>query len=323
MPGHPTDVGGTPVDVIGLHVEDDLVGVRRAEEVARGRVQDALWLCRRPRRVQEIQHVLGVDGDRLALIGLPVDDVVPPVVAVRNHVDAMPGRLDDDGRLDRGRARERFVGVMLESDLLAAPVPAIGGDQDLGLAVVDPTRQRLGREPAEDDRVRRPDPGAGEHRDRQLRDHRHVDGDAVARLDAELLEGVGRLADLALEVAERQRSGVAWLADPVVGRLVAEAPLDVSIDAVVADVELAAGEPLRERQIPFERRRERRRPVELFASPLRPEGLEIRLRFRVKVGGAVGLRGEGGVGREGPGFREEVLDLRRRDRGLDAHVHPR
>ena len=186
-----------------------------------------------------------------------------------------PEALDDDRRLDGRRVGERLVGMVLEPDLLAAPVAAVGGDQDLGAAVVDPPRQRLGREPAEDDRVGRPDPGAGEHRDRQLRDHRHVDRDPVAGLDAQLLERVGRLADLALEVAEGQRPGVARLADPVVGDLVAEAALDVAVDAVVADVQLAAGEPLGERELPLEGRLERLGPVEPLARALRPERLEV------------------------------------------------
>ena len=40
----------------------------------------------------------------------------------------------------------------------------------------------------------------------------------------------------------------------MVGDLVAEAALDVAVDAVVGDVELAADEPLGERQVPLERR---------------------------------------------------------------------
>ena len=234
-----------------------------------------------------------------------------------------PSALDDDRRLDRRRVGERLVGVLLEPDRLAAPIAAVGGDQDLGPAVVDPARQRLRREAAEHDRVRRPDPGAGEHRDRQLGDHRHVDRDPVAGLDAELLERVGRLADLALEVAEGQRPGVARLADPVVGDLVAQAALDVAVDAVVGDVELAAGEPLRERQLPFERLVERLRPVDPLAGALRPERLEVGLRLGVQVGGRVGLGGEGRVGREEPRLGEEVFDLRRRKRVLDAHGSPR
>ena len=77
--------------------------------------------------------------------------------------------------------------------------------------------------PAEDDRVRGADAGARQHRDRQLGDHRHVDRDAIAGPDAELLQRVGRLADLALEVGVGDGPRVAGLADPVIGDLVAEA----------------------------------------------------------------------------------------------------
>ena len=129
--------------------------------------------------------------------------------------------------------------------------------------------------------------------------------------DAELLERVGRLADLALEVAEGERPGVARLADPVVGDLVAEAALDVPVDAVVGDVELAAGEPLGERQVPFERRLEWRRPVEPLARALRPERLEVGVGLLVEGGRRVGLRRERRVGREGPRLGHEVLDLGR------------
>ncbi len=201
--GHPADVGGAPVHVVRLDIEDRLVGEGRAEEVAGGGMEDALRLGRRARGVEQIEHVLRLDRDGRAVLGLAIDEVVPPMVAVRHHVDVVAETPDHDRGLDGGRVGERLVGVMLEPDLLAATVATVRGDQDLGAAVVDPARQRLGREAAEDDRVRRADPRAGEHRDRQLGDHRHVDGDPVAGLDAELLERVGRLADLALEVARR------------------------------------------------------------------------------------------------------------------------
>src|SRR3712207_8929545 len=45
------------------------------EEVAGGRVEDALRLGRRARRVEQVEHVLAVDGHRLACLGLAVDDV--------------------------------------------------------------------------------------------------------------------------------------------------------------------------------------------------------------------------------------------------------
>src|SRR5688572_31760809 len=49
------------------------------------------------------------------------------------------------------------------------------------------------REAAEHDRVNRADARASEHRDRRVRNHRHVDRDAVAFLDAEPFQRVREL----------------------------------------------------------------------------------------------------------------------------------
>jgi hypothetical protein len=54
-----------------------------------------------------------------------------------------------------------------------------------------------GREAAEHDRMDRADARAGEHRVRRFRDHRHVDGDAIALFDAARLQDVGEAADFA------------------------------------------------------------------------------------------------------------------------------
>ena len=221
--------------------------------------------------------------------------------------------------LDRRGLGDRLVDRRLERRRLAAPPAAVGGDDELGLGVVDPPGERLGREAAEDHRVRRADPGAGEHRDRQLRDHRHVDRDPVARRHAELEERVGGLGDLPLEVGVGDGPGVAGLADPVVGDLGAEATLDVAVDAVVGDVQLAAVEPLGEREVPVEGRRERLDPIDAFAREAGPERLRVGLGLGVEVGRGVGLRRERRVGRERPNLGHEVLDLGRRGR-LDGHA---
>ena len=57
--GHPPDVGRAPVRVVLAEVEDHGVGGRDAREVPAGRVHDALGLAGGPRRVEEVQHVLG------------------------------------------------------------------------------------------------------------------------------------------------------------------------------------------------------------------------------------------------------------------------
>ena len=72
--------------------------------------------------------------------------------------------------------------VSLSGTTLPRRQPPSAVTQTLALRVVDAVAQGLGAEAAEDDGVRRADAGAGEQGNRQLGDHRHVEGDAVALL---------------------------------------------------------------------------------------------------------------------------------------------
>ena len=107
--GDPADVSRAPVDVVGLEVEDHLVGERGAEEVAGGRVEDALRLGRRPRRVEEVEHVFRFHRDGRAVRALAIDQLVPPVVPARHHVDTFAEAIDDEDVLDRRRPGHRLV----------------------------------------------------------------------------------------------------------------------------------------------------------------------------------------------------------------------
>ena len=84
----------------------------------------------------------------------------------------------------------------------------------LRLRIVDAVAQRFGGEAAEDDVVRDADPRAGQHRDRQLRNHAHVDRDAIAFLDAERLQHIGEPADFVMQLLIGQRANFAGLAFP-------------------------------------------------------------------------------------------------------------
>ncbi len=287
--GHPAHVGGAPVDVgVGLEVEHGPVRVRRADEVAAGRVQDALGLAGRPGGVHDVERVLGVVHLGLVLGGRPVDHVVPPHVAGFVPLDVLAGTPDHQDLVDLLALLlglpDRLVDGRLERRRGAAPVAAVRGDDHLRLAVGHPVGERVGGEAAEDDGVRRADPGAGQHRDHGLGDHRQVDRDPVTLGDAELGERVGGLADLVLEVGVRQVAGVVLgLADPVQGDLVAVAVLDVPVDAVVRRVDGAAGEPLGERRVvPVQD------PVPLLA-PVQALGLLGPERLPVGGGAFVGL----------------------------------
>jgi hypothetical protein len=83
----------------------------------------------------------------------------------------------------------------------------------------------------------------------------------------------------------------------VVGDLVAVPGFDVSVDAVVCDVQPAAHEPLRERRIPLQDAVEASRPAQPFGL-LRPERLAVGIRSGVPVLGGVRLRRELLTGRK-------------------------
>ncbi len=187
MAGDPADVGRAEVDVgVRLEVEDDLVRVGDAGQVAARRVQDALRLRRRAARVEDEQRVLGVERHRLALGVRGRHDLVVEDVALAHRAVAADVAHDDRRRHPHA---DLVDGPLRLGDLALAP-RAVGGDQRLRLAHLHPLFDGLRREAAEDDVVRRADARAGEHRDDDLGDHRQVDPDDVALLDALVAQGV-------------------------------------------------------------------------------------------------------------------------------------
>lgn len=161
--------------------------------------------------------------------------------------------------------------------------------------------------------MRGTDPGAGQHRDRRLRDHRHVYGYPVALPDPQLQQGVGGLRHLVLELGVGDGTAVAWLALEVDGDPVPVPGLHMPVDAVVGDVELAVLEPLGERRI---------RPVQglgRLLGPGQPTGLLGPEAEPVSLGLFVRLRRDVGVGRQIGGRREPALFLEQVGQGFVAH----
>ena len=143
-----------------------------------------------------------------------------------------------------GVSVKRLVGHLLERNDRSAPVTAVSGHQNRRLRVVDAVAKRLGAESAEHHGVDRADTGASEHRDGELGNQRQIQRHAIAFADAELLQHVGELADLAVQIPIRQRAPIAWLTFPDERRLVAPPRPKVSIETVGADIQRAVGKPL-------------------------------------------------------------------------------
>ena len=89
--GDPAGVGGAPVDVVVLQVEDPAVGGRHPGQVAAGRVEDPLGLPGRARGVEDVERVLGAHHLGLALGGLRGHELVVPDVAALDPADLVLG----------------------------------------------------------------------------------------------------------------------------------------------------------------------------------------------------------------------------------------
>ena len=198
-----------------------------------------------------------------------------------------------------------LVGPGLVVDELAAAVVPVHGHEDAAAGVGEPVPARGAREPAEHLAVDGAEPCAGEHGDRELRDHRQIEGDPVAGLHpAGVSEQTCELVHAPVELLVGDGLGVLifGLGHPDDRRLVARLR-QVAVDAVVAGVETAADEPLPEGRIArVEHRLPPRVPrqevgvlLEAIGEPLFAEPLEdlrirgIRLRDEGRGGVVVAL----------------------------------
>ena len=195
------------------------------------------------------KRMLGIERLGRALrIGRRADLVVEDVPPVA-HLAGRALAANDDDLLERLQISHHLVDAILHRRGLALARGAVDGDQDLRRRELHPLAHGLGGEAAEDDVVRSADPRAGEHRDDDLGDHRQVDPDHVALLHAEILQRAGEALDLGEQLGVGDVALGAVLAAPVKRDALAPPRLDVPVEAVVGDVQRAAGEPLVERRI--------------------------------------------------------------------------
>ena len=146
-------------------------------------------------------------------------------------------------RLGAGKP-DRLVEQRLVLHDAAGLEPAACREDQLWLGVVDAGRQLPGGKAAEHHAVHRADPRAGQHRHHRFRHHRHVENDAVALCDAEILHDGGERLHFP------QQFGVGEFRDRVAERgivdqrdLVGAAAGDMAIERVVAGVDHGAREP--------------------------------------------------------------------------------
>ncbi len=155
-----------------------------------------------------------------------------------------PLQYDAGLGLDAGKG-DRLVQQRLVLHDAAGLEPAARRKDQFRSCVLDSGSEFLGGKTAEHDRVHRPDPRAGQHRDHRFRHHRHIKDDAVALGDAE----IGHHSRERFHFM--QHLGVGQFGDDAAGQrrivdqrhLVAAPTSDMAVERVVAGVDHGAGEP--------------------------------------------------------------------------------
>ena len=132
----------------------------------------------------------------------------------------------------------------------AIAVIAIGVNQDAAAGVRGAQAAGFAGEAAEDDGVDHTEAGAGQHGDRQPRDHGHVDGDAIALFQAgEIAEHGGDFVDAAMVFLKGDDGVVLVFGFRNEDKAALFLCLARRMHAIVAGVRLAADEPFPERRI--------------------------------------------------------------------------
>jgi len=290
--GDPADVGRAPVNVAGPIVETEFVRQARPEQIAAGRVQHALGLAGRSRRIEDEQRVFGIHRFGRA-IGRDVRGfLMQPKVATGRHGHSAAGGLHDHDFLHTGAILQRGIDIGLERHRLARATTLVSGHDQAGIAIDDAPGQRFGGKSAEHDAVNRADPGAGEQGEGGFGDHRQIEGDAVALPGASGFEHIGQAAHLFMHlcIAVAARLRIRRIGFPDDRGLIA-ARRQMAVDAVGADVQHAVGEPFDAKvglgKAAFIGAGRRRDPVEPLR-PFQPIGVGIVNRAGI-IGSARGL----------------------------------
>ena len=106
MAGDPADIGGTPVHIVFLDIEDVAMRGGNAHEIPGGSVHDALGFSRGAAGIEDKKHVFRIHGLGGALIGGRIGGFVPPDVPPRLHgsFSGVANPADHHDIMNRGRA---------------------------------------------------------------------------------------------------------------------------------------------------------------------------------------------------------------------------
>jgi len=165
-----------------------------------------------------------------------------PGVAAGGHVafNLVADSVDHDHGGNGRAGFQCFVSGRFLGNSLVAAEGSVADHQHFGAAVDDSVTECVSAESAENDAVNGADAGAGQSGNAQFGNHRHIQTDAVALLNALGFQNVGEFADFFMQLFVGNGSFFARLVAFPLNRNLIAAFLKVPVQAVVRNIEFAA-----------------------------------------------------------------------------------
>mmetsp|Transcript_25203 Transcript_25203/g.37105 ORF Transcript_25203/g.37105 Transcript_25203/m.37105 type:complete len:325 (-) Transcript_25203:44-1018(-) len=277
MASDPTTVGNACKHVFFTQIEDVFVSQRGPQQVASGGVGDTLRGPRRSRRVEQEQNVFRVHGFGRAVGPLRFEQFFHGDVTAHLHLDVGASALKDEALLHERQSFESFVHNLLQVQGATSSKALVTGHNPFSVAVFNSGRKRAGTEASENDAVRGSNASASKHREREFRNHWHVDCHGVSASDSLRLQGVGDAASFAQDLSVREALALAGFICFPDERGLVTTECDVPVDAVHGHVQLSVHEPRNVAMFKSAHGNcvERSRPVQRVTRLLAPESVGI------------------------------------------------
>ena len=125
----PADVGGAPVNIVIVKIEDEARAPHALEQIASGGVQHTFRLSRGAAGVKNIKRMFGIERRGGAFLRGGRFEVVPPEVTAFLPADFQAGAANHDGFFDGRALLQCRVSGFFQGNDLSAAVASISGDQ--------------------------------------------------------------------------------------------------------------------------------------------------------------------------------------------------
>ncbi len=130
MPGHPADIGGAPVDLARMVIEDIFKGSGGVDQITAGGVQHAFRFAGGTGGIKDKQRIFGIHRDGLMLAAGVSNHIVPPQIAPFLPVDIPAGTFEHHHVLDGFHVRvfQGVIDVFLQRNSAPGAYAFVGGD---------------------------------------------------------------------------------------------------------------------------------------------------------------------------------------------------